>query len=174
MAIILPTAPKNFYDPSLTTLKNVLDALNGNTKGQLVLINDVPNDIENCWGEVGVAGNTIENTNKGSMVIGHADLLTITGPVAGDTEASDEPRYKLQFNEIPEITVYLDGSGVSTSIIKGIALVAGVDTFSFGVNDNVKYLLKVNDVSVTDGSILRIPGFEIIIGYSEEVSAGVS
>jgi len=90
MALILPAAPKNFYDPSLNSLKSDLEAINGFTKGQISLITALPADIEAAWAEVGVGGDTANGLNRGSVVIGNAAITTITGPVLGPEESPGE------------------------------------------------------------------------------------
>ena len=167
MAIILPAAPKNFYDPSLITLKDDLDRVNGFTKGQIALITALPADIEAAWAELGVGGDTLNGLNRGTAVIGHAPISVITGPVTGPEEAPGETGYKLQFDEVVDVPVYIDGSGLSTAVVIGMALVVGVDAYAAGTDNHLKYIMKVNNVTLTDDSLVTIPGVEIIINYSE-------
>jgi len=167
MALILPSAPANFYDPSLTTLKNAIDAVNGTTKGQIALITAVPADIEAAWLELGVAGNTTGSVNRGSLVVGHKPCSGIVGPVLGPEEAPGENGYKLQFDANELTPIYVDGSGTSTVVVIGAALIEGVDTYAAGTDNHVKYIFKVNPLTVTDGSYISLPAVELIINYSE-------
>ena len=167
MTLILPSAPANFYAPSLDTLKANMEAINGSTKGQVVLITAPPVDIENAWSEVGAAGDTAGAANRGTEVIGNADVGIITGPILGPEEAIGENGYKLQLGEVDKIEIYIDGSGSATATIIGVALVAGIDIYVNGTPDHLKYLLKVNDLIVTDGGLVSLPEVEIIINYSE-------
>lgn len=167
MALTLPSAPANFYEPSLTALKAAMEAINGSTKGQIVLLSDVPADIEDAWAEVGVAGDTVNASNRGTLVIGHKNVGVITGPVLGPEEDVGENGYKLEFAAVPEVPVYFDGSGTSTIIVKGIALVEGIDLFANGTIDHLKYILKTNDLVLTDGTLTNVPAAEVIINYAE-------
>jgi len=167
MTLILPAAPKNFYDPSLTTLKDVLEAVNGFTVGQVTLITALPENIEAAWAEVGVGGDTANGLNRGSAVIGHGPIAGIIGPILGPEESIGENGYKLQFEEIPNVPIYIDGSGTTTAVVIGMALVVGTDAYAAGTDDYLKYILKVNNVTLTDDSLVTIPGVEIIINYSE-------
>ena len=172
MAIELPAAPKNFYDPSLNELKTKLNATNGSSKGRITLLTAAPASIESAWSEVGAAWNTKDGGNRGSLVVGHSDVSTIVGPITGPVESGGELGYKLQFSEIKDIPVYINGSGNATAIVVGIALIEGVDTFSLGLNSNVRYIIKVDPIVVTDNKKITLPEFEIIINYSE-IDTGV-
>lgn len=164
MSLTLPSAPANFYSPSLDALKTAL------TSGRAALITAAPTDIEAAWAEVGVAADTTLATNRGTFVVGHADIETITGPVLGPEESVGENGYKLQFAAISEVPVYIDGTGTTTAVVVGIALVAGVSTFAGGANSNVRYIPNVTNLTVTDGGIISIPAFEIILNYSEDLT----
>jgi len=171
MAITLPAAPENFYSPSLNELKNVLLAKNGSSIGRIALLTSAPSSMgSTLWQEVGVAWNSNENNtgaNRGTFVIGHTDIGAITGPVVGPTEGGGETGYKIQFGEIKDIPVFINGSGISTATVVGIALVEGVDNFAMGAYTNVRYIIKVADLVVTDGKKITLPAFEITMNYSE-------
>lgn len=166
----LPSAPANFYAPSLNELKTVMEAINGSTKGQIVLLSDAPTDIEDAWAEVGVAGDTANAANRGTLVVGHKDIEAITGPVLGPEEEAGENGYKLQFAGVDQVPVYIDGSGTTTIIIKGIALVEGVDLFANGTTDHLKYIFKTSSLLLTDGTLTNIPAAEVTINYAEVVA----
>jgi len=172
MAIQLPAAPSNFYSPSLNELKNVLLAKNGSSNGRITLLTSAPQTIDNAWTEVGAAFNSANGANRGSLVVGYADIGSINGPVISHVESGGEAGYKLQFGEVKDIPVYINGSNTSTAVVKGIALLEGVDTYLVGTNANVRYIISVDDIVVTDGKKITLPEFEIIINYSE-VDTGV-
>lgn len=167
MALTLPSAPMNFYTPSLNELKNVLAAVNGSTKGQYVLLSAAPADIEAAWAEVGAGGNSSNGNNQGTLVIGNKDIEGITGPVQGPEESVGEYGYKLQFDAVDQVPIYIDGSGTTTENVNAIALVEGVDIYANGGNALVRYLLKVDNLLVTDGALINVPALEVIINYSE-------
>ena len=169
MAITLPTAPANFYTPSLSQLKTVLETVNGSTKGQAVLLNGLPTNINDCWSEVGVAGDTSGNTNRGSLVMGHHDIGIITGPVLGPEESVGENGYKLQFAEILNMPIYIDGSGTSFDTAIGLAFVEGVDLFANGTANHLRYIFNITPLILTDGNFTDIPALELIINYAEDV-----
>jgi len=52
-------------------------------------------------------------------------------------------------------------------VVIGMALVVGVDAYAGGSDNHLRYILKVNNVTLTDDSLVTIPGVEIIINYSE-------
>ena len=172
MAIILPAAPKNFYDPSLNELKDKLLAVNGSSKGRITLLTAPPIAIDSAWAEVGAAWDTNQGSNRGSLVVGSADIGAINGPVLGPIEAGGEAGYKLQFGKIEDILVYINGSGTATTTVVGIALIEGVDSFALGTNPKVRYIIKVDNLVVTDGKKVTLPEFEIIINFGE-IEAGV-
>lgn len=167
MALTLPSAPPNFYTPSLSTLKAAMEAVNGSTKGQIVLLTDVPANIADAWAEVGVAGDTVDDTNRGSLVMGHADVSAITGPVLGPEESPGENGYKLQFAENQNVPVYIDGTGSSFDTVVGLALVEGVDLFANGTAGHLRYIFKINPLILTDGIVTDLPAVELIINYGE-------
>ena len=92
----------------------------------------------------------------------------IQGPIAGPEEPGGELGYKLHFSPVVDIPVYLDGTGVSTATIVGIALLIGVDNFAAGTDQHVAYIFKVNDLVVNDGALVKLPDTEITIYFSEE------
>lgn len=167
MALTLPSAPLNFYTPSLLALKTAMETINGSTKGQIVLLTDVPANIEDAWAEIGVAGDTVDNTNRGTLVMGHADIGLITGPVLGPEESIGENGYKLQFEAVEDVPVYIDGSGTSFDSVIGLALVEGVDLFANGTAGHVRYIFKINPLILTDGILTDLPATELIINYGE-------
>jgi len=169
MALILPSAPANFYEPSLTVFKESVLRVNGSTKGQMALITAVPANIENAWAAVGVAGDTVQATNRGSFVIGNTDVVDITGPLIGPEESPGETGYKLTFDATPEMTIYIDGTGTTTATVIGAAILEGVDTYAGGTTDHLKYIFKTDPIVVTDGGLISLPEMELIINYSEEV-----
>lgn len=166
--MILPAAPANFYSPSLLELKNKMESVNGSTKGQIVLITTLPADIEAAWAEVGVGGDTLDGANRGSFVVGNADIGTVTGPLDGPEEVAGEPGQKLTFGAISNIPVYIDGSGTTIKTVIGLALVEGIDAFGAGTGALVRYFLAAGNLVVTDGGLINTPAFDILINYSEE------
>jgi len=189
MSIILPTAPTNFYLPSLNTLKDDLDSVNGQTVGQVTLLTAAPNNADIAWSEVG-AGNADLDTNRGSLVVAQKPIVFIAGPSPAYLETTEEFGYKLEFAKIPEIEIKLP-AGVDSALLVGLALIIGNDTFAGGVNDDVRYLGKiedivvtntnkprislksfpgVRDISVDDGDIIELPEWSIIINYAQPVS----
>ena len=56
MALTLPTAPKNFYEPTLQGLKDALEAVNGSSAGTITLLKTIPTTSDTAWAEAG-AGN---------------------------------------------------------------------------------------------------------------------
>lgn len=168
MALELPSAPANFYSPSLSTLKAAMEAVNGSTSGKVVLLSTIPTDIEDAWAEVGVAGDTVNNSNRGSLVIGHKDVGVITGPVLGPEGSPGENGYKLQFAAVDQVPIYIDGSGIATSPVVGFALVIGVDNYANGTVDHLKYIFKLNNIVLTDGGLINLPAVELIINFAEE------
>lgn len=188
MSIILPTAPANFYTPSLTTLKDKMEETNGSTAGQITLLTAAPNDANTAWAEVG-AGNKNIDTTKGTLVAGQAPISLIVGPVPAISETAEEYGYKLEFAKVPNIEVELL-PGAST-ILVGFALIVGRDNFSQGTNDDVRYLAKLEDaliitpdtnrtrfnrfagirsIPVNDGDILELPQWNLIINYAEPLT----
>ena len=173
MSIKLPAAPASFYAPSLSDLKLKLEQQNGASKGRLVLISAPPANIDSAWAEVGVGGNSILSANRGAYVVGHKDIAGISGILQGPEEEGGEVGYKLVFDEVLDIPVYIDGTGSSTAVIVGIALVEGVDTFAAGTDGHVKYIFKVDNVVVNDGALIKLPSTEITIYFSEEDGAAL-
>lgn len=167
MAITLPTAPANFYLPSLQELKDVMESVNGSTGGQIALLTDIPADIETAWAECGVAGDTVDATNRGTLVMAHADVSAITGPMLGPEESLGENGYKLQFAENPNVPIYIDGSGTSFDTVVGLALVEGVDLYANGLNTMIRYIFKINPLILTDGIFTDMPAVELIINFAE-------
>ena len=156
----LPIAPKSFYDPSLDALKAALEVTNGSTSGQLALITAPPTDIEAAWAEVGAGG----DGTLGSNVIGVADITTISVPVIGEAEGTTgEVGYKLQIDATPSM-ILNTGGGTVTAL--GIALLVGRDTLVDGSNADVKYIISIDPVQLTDGGVISIPAFEIGISYA--------
>ena len=168
MSIQLPAAPANFYTPSLQTLKDALEARNGMLSGQIVILKGIPDNIEIAWNDVGVGNNTVRNTNRGNLVIGHAPITSISAILKGDIESGGEPGYKLQFEATPKVPIYIDGSGISSASMLGLALVIGHDLFASGSDDSLKYLLKSENIFVKDGGLINLPQFEINIEYGTE------
>jgi len=185
MSIILPTAPANFYTPTLNALKNDLSATNGITKGQVTLLSAAPENANTAWAEVG-AGNAA-NPERGTLVVGQADIELIVGPVASNEETSEEFGYKLEFSKIPDITVNI--SPTPNTDIVGFALIIGRDTFAEGSNDDVRYLAKIEDITITineksilrrvigirsinvdDGALIELPQWNLIINYAEPIT----
>ena len=185
MSIILPAAPANFYAPTLNTLKNDLLANNGSTTGQVTLLTGTPDDINNCWAEVGAGG----DATKGSLVAGKGTIPLIIGPTAATFEGTSEFGYKLEFAKIPSITIDI-GTGNSILLV-GFALIIGRDTFSQGTNDDVRYIAKLEeaivvstiqntrrviafgdtiDIQVDDGDVIELPEWNLIINYAEPVT----
>jgi len=168
MAISLPAAPQSFYLPSLNTLKDSLEATHGSTKGQVALITVSPDNIDSCWSQVGAAGNTVATANRGIYVVANKDIGIISEPIAGPEETGGELGYKLHFSPVIDIPVYIDGTGASTAVIVGIALLVGVDNFAAGTDAHVKYIFKVNDLTINDGALVKLPDTEVTIYFSEE------
>ena len=173
MAIILPTAPKNFYTPSLQGLKDSLEATNGVSTGRATLLTGLPTNIDTAWAEVG-CGNPLQedftnSSNRGTLVIGTGLLGSISEVIAGASESAEETGYKLTFDAIPECDIYIDGSNITTASVVGLALIAGRDTFSSGGNDDVKFILPINNITVTDSQLASFKTFDISIGYAESI-----
>jgi len=185
MSIILPTAPANFYEPTLNTLKDDLSQTNGITKGQLTLLSAAPGNANTAWSEVG-AGNA-SNPERGSLVVGQADIELIVGPVASNTETAEEFGYKLEFSKVPDILIDIAPSP-NTDLV-GFALIIGRDTFAEGSNDDVRYLAKIEDVIITvnnssitrrligtrsinveEGSLIELPQWNLIINYAQPIT----
>jgi len=166
MSIQLPAAPASFYMPSLMAVKEALEKQNGTSKGRIVLIEAAPHDIDNAWSQVGVAANTDLIYNRGTHVLGYANLNGISCPMAGPEEDGGEKGFKLQFEPILDIPIYIDGSGSKVKVLAGAALVVGVDNYDLGQPSDVIYFPGVVSQGVTDGSTFSVPGFEIIINYS--------
>lgn len=170
MTLKLPAAPASFHAPSLSTLKENLEVANGASVGRIALITEVPLDIEKAWNDVGVSYDTDKGYNRGQRVVGHTSIGTISDILVGPVEPnSGETGYKLQFGEVLNVPIYIDGTGTSTTTIIGAALLKGVDTFAYGQNSDVVYIIAKTPLLVTDGTSINLDGFEIIIGYSEEV-----
>jgi len=171
MAITLPAAPENFYSPSLNELKTKLLTKNGSSIGRVALLTSAPSSMGGTlWSELGAAWDSNQNgygENRGSYVVGHADIGSIAGPVLGPVESGGEAGYKLQFGEVKDIPVFINGSGTATATVVGIALLEGVDTYAIGSYANVRYIIKVADLVVTDSKKITLPAFEVIINYSE-------
>jgi len=165
--MILPTAPKSFYDPSLNEIRNKLLAQNGSTIGQIALITAPPVAIETAWAEVGSGNNSDPSNDVGTLVIGVANITTISEPVEGPEEVVGEYGYKLQFGAIPEVQIKIDDTGTTTAVIVGAALIVGRDTFDLGSDADVRYIAKIKDLTVTDGSIISLPDWELIINYAK-------
>lgn len=168
----LPTAPKNFYTPSLAGLKADLEQSNGLTKGQISVITAAPANIEAAWAEVGSGNHNDPSNEVGTLVVGVADLTLITGPVQGPEEVPGEYGYKLQFESIPEVEIKIDGSGTTTAIIIGAALLIGRNLLADGSDLDVRYIAKIQDLTVTDGSLISLPDWELIINYGEVPLSG--
>lgn len=175
MTLILPSAPKNFYDPSLLELKTVLETVNGNSAGQVSLIVTLPVDIETAWAEVGAGNHSIDNpVNFGSEVVGSGPMGTISDVLIGTEESPGENGHKIQIGAIPEIEVYIDGSGTTQATVIGLCLLVGRDNFSQGADADLRYIVPVDNLIVTDGQLLSTGGFEIAINYSEILSVEVA
>lgn len=165
----LPTAPKNFYTPSLTTLKTVLEQSNGLTTGQMTLITGHPPDIEDAWSYVGSGNASDVNNVTGSLVVGVAPLAGLSDPLVGSEEVINEYGYKVTVNAVEGIKIFIDGSGISTALIVGVALIAGRNLFSDGTNDDVRYLNGIKPLTVTDGGVMDVDEFNILIDYATPV-----
>ena len=175
MALILPSAPKSFYDPSLLEFKSVLETVNGNSAGQVSLITALPADIETAWATVGAGNHTIDSpVNFGTDVVGSGPMGTISDILVGTSESPEEVGYKLQIGAIPEIQVYIDGTSTTQAVVIGLCLLVGRDNFSQGGNADLRYILPVNNLTVIDGQLLSTGGFEIGINYSEILSVVVA
>jgi len=170
--MILPTAPANFYVPSLSEIKDVMEAQNGGTYGQVSLITAPPADIEAAWSEVGSGNHMTEGNEVGTLVVGVAAIASISNVLAGPEETPGEIGYKIQFDAVPEIHIKIDGTGTTTAVIIGAALIVGRDTFESGTNDDVRYITKIQDLTVTDGGIITLPNWELIINYAQEPISG--
>jgi len=189
MSIILPTAPANFYSPSLNKLKDDLLATNGSTKGQITLLTAAPDNANTAWAEVGAGNPTIDNT-RGTLVAGQADIELIVGPSPSYQETGEEFGYKLEIAKISNIKVDLQG-GISSTILVGFAMIVGRDTFAQGTNDDVRYLAKLEDalvieavsgksielhaagiysIPVEDNDIIELPEWDLIINYAEPIT----
>lgn len=189
MSIVLPTAPSNFYMPTLNTLKDDLDTVNGSTKGQITLLTAAPDDANTAWSQVGAGNKDLGNTAKGSLVVGQAPIVLIAGPSPQYQEGTSEFGYKLEFAKIPSITIDI-GTGNSILLV-GFALIIGRDTFSQGTNDDVRYIAKLEeaivvsviqntrrviafgdtiDIQVDDGDVIELPEWNLIINYAEPVT----
>jgi len=189
MSIILPTAPANFYTPSLNTLKNDLEEINGSTKGQITLLTAAPDDVNTAWSEVGAGNKDLGNVIKGSLVAGQAPITLIVGPSPQYQEGTSEFGYKLEFAKIPDVLVEIGST--DSILIVGFALIIGRDNFSQGTNDDVRYIAKLEDaiitdpitniikarhaagiqnISVEDGELVELPEWSIIINYAEPIT----
>lgn len=167
--MILPAAPKNFYTPSLQEIKNVLESVNGTTKGQLTLITGVPELIEESWNDVG-SGSTLEGgTTTGRYVVGVSPLSSIGDIVAGTVEDGDEYGYKIVIDSVEDIQIYIDGSGTTTANVIGMALIVGRDVFNGGTDSDVRYIGKLPSTLVTDGGQLTLKPWEIQVNYATAV-----
>jgi len=192
VSIILPTAPANFYTPSLTELKAVLGATNGQTAGQLTLLTAAPDDANNSWAEVG-AGNPDLGNARGTLVAGQAPIGFITDPAPAYLEGTTEYGYKLQFAKV-NVEVDID---VSSAILVGFALLVGRDTFAEGSNADVRYLARldnaiiidpvlntrtrrhssnlpgVQSIPVNDKDILELPAWDLVINYAQPLTEDI-
>jgi len=189
MSIVLPTAPSNFYMPTLNTLKDDLDTVNGSTKGQITLLTAAPDDANTAWSQVGAGNKDLGNTAKGSLVVGQAPIVLIAGPSPQYQEGTSEFGYKLEFAKIPNIEVEILGTG--SVLVVGFALIIGRDNFSQGINDDVRYIAKLEDaiitnpvnnrvrerhaagiqsISVEDGELVELPEWDLIINYAEPIT----
>jgi len=167
MSIILPTAPANFYVPTLETLKDDLLTVNGSTQGQITLLTDTPDDANLAWSRVGAGNSNIDPNNRGDLVAGQATIQVVVGPVPAYSETSEEFGYKLEFSKIADVIVKLQPL-VTSAVIVGFAVIIGKDTFAEGTNNDVRYFGKL-DMTVEDGQIFDLPAWDIIINYAEPV-----
>jgi len=166
----LPIAPLNFYTPSLLEIQSVLKAANDGITGQVSLITAAPLDIENAWAEVGSGDLNDPGNQVGSNVVGVGLITDIIGPVGGPVIVNTSTGgYKLQFTAVPDIDIKIDGSGTTTAIVVGAAMLVGRALFGDGVEADVRYITKLDDLIVTDGSKVLLPDWELIINYAEEV-----
>jgi len=189
VSIILPTAPANFYTPSLNTLKDILLATNGSTKGQITLLTATPDNANTAWAEVG-AGNPNIDSTRGTLVAGQAEIELIIGPSPAYLETGDEFGYKLEMAKISNVVIDIQGFD-SSALIVGFAMIVGRDTFAQGTNDDVRYLAKLEDALITevnsgntieshavgvlsipvdDDDIIEIPEWELIINYAQPIT----
>ena len=189
MSVILPAAPTNFYLPSLNELKDKLEETNGQTKGQITLLSAVPDTVNSAWSQVG-AGNKLIDSSHGTLVIGQAEISFIAGPSPAYAETAQEYGYKLEFAKITEIEIDLP-AGVDSTLLVGFGVIVGRDDFSQGSNDDVKYLGKIEDIVITDvnqvrrglksfpgiydigvsdGDIIELPEWNLIINYAEPIT----
>lgn len=183
MSIILPTAPSNFYTPSLEKLKNDVSASNGSTSGQITILTAAPDNADTAWGEVG-AGNKTIDLSKGSLVAGQASIGLISGPEIAVSEANDETGFKLSFSKVRNIEIRI--GNVGSILIVGFAVIVGRDDFAYGTDDDVRYIAKIEEVLITDGEtgevttgissdgftvkdgdLIELPQWDIIINYAE-------
>ena len=169
MALLLPSAPKNFYAPSLDKLKEELELSDLGNVGQIVIITAPPVNIETAWEELKVAGNTSGSSNRGSLVVGHknAGVITALQPMGTPEAGYDDVGYYLHLAEVNDIPIYIDGSGSTTALAIGIALIKGEDLVAEGTNDHVKYIFAITPVTVTDGGLTHMPEVTINLNYSE-------
>jgi len=156
MALVAPSAPKNFYVPSLEGLKNALEAQAGSTKGQLTLLSAMPTNIDDCWAEVGAGG---VSGGPGTLVLGYKELTTISEVVAGTEEGAGEPGYKLDFGGVDQVEALASETAVA------MALIVGVDTFSNGTAEDVRYIVDISDLMLNSGTLYNIPAWSVEIAY---------
>lgn len=168
MALTLPTAPKNFYEPSLQGLKDALEAVNGSSSGTITLLKTIPTTADTAWAEAGAGNHEIETpANFGTEVIGSGPMGDISAILAGPEESVGESGYKLTIGVTPEILVYIDGTGVTTATGIAACLIVGRDTFAEGSDLDIRYMLPIDNLLVRDGQIVSFKEFEILINYSE-------
>ena len=189
MSIILPTAPANFYMPTLNTLKDDVSAVNGQTTGQVTILTAAPDDINSAWSEVG-AGNPNLDSSIGSLVVGQAPIGIIVGPTPAYLEGTSEYGYKLEFSKISDIAIKLPG-GAESALVVGFGVIIGKDYFVDGVDSDLRYIGKIESLIVTDpvtnitevkkvvgiqnisvneGDIIELPAWELIVNYAEPIT----
>ena len=159
MALTAPVGAKTFYEDGLLGLKAALEQVNGASSGRLTVINALPASIDSgSWAVVGVGGDGI----TGTAVLGYADLQAISTVLAGEEEDIGENGWKLTFDPVDDVPISTTGTAIA------IALVVGRDTFAGGSDLDVRYVVNLTNLAVTDGTSINVPTWNVEIQFATD------
>ena len=159
MALTAPVGAKTFYEDGLLGLKAALEQVNGASSGRLTVINALPASIDSgSWAVVGAGG----DGSVGTAVLGYADLQAISTVLAGEEEGVGENGWKLTFDPVDNVSID------TTSTAIAIALVVGRDTFAGGSDLDVRYVVNLTNLAVTDGTSINVPTWNVEIQFATD------
>jgi len=154
MAFTFPASPSSFQDPALSGL---VAALQAGGPGKLALISGTIDSFTGSWSHCGVDNAGI----KGDQVLATASLGSITGPLDATQEGTTgEFGRKLTFAAVNAVPI------TTTGVATGLVLMPDVAD-STGVDADIRYIVDMNDLSVSASNSINLPTFDIEIFPAE-------